>query len=119
MNNELGMMNKSMKPMAHIAQRPLSIEREYTLQGREVIIIEGVRYDADYFRTFSHPETDVLYAVVRDEDAVRLTVIQTPEQASEFFDPAPSAAIAAPPPKAGESTPILGEEYYEGVDDGL
>lgn len=111
-------MNSHVKKIQHVAQKPLSIEREITLGG-EVIIIEGVRYDADYFRTFSHPETDVLYAVRRDEDTVILTVIQTPEQASEFFDPAPSAAIAAPPPKAGESTPILGEEYYEGVDDGL
>ncbi len=113
MNDELGMMNKSMKPIAHITQRPLSIEREYTLQGREVIIIEGVRYDADYFRTFSHPETDVLYAVRRDEETVILTVIQTPEQASEFFDPHPAL------PQSGEEHPDLGEGEFEGVDDGL
>lgn len=78
-------MNSHVKKIQHVAQKPLSIEREITLGG-EVIIIEGVRYDADYFRTFSHPETDVLYAVRRDEETVILTVIQTPEQASEFFN---------------------------------
>lgn len=109
-------MNKLIQPMPHIEVKPLSIEREYTMQGREVIIIEGVRYDADYFRTFSHPETDVLYAVRRDEEMVCLTVIETVEQASEFFDPTPSAAIAAPPPNEEH---YLEEEHYEGVDDGL
>lgn len=79
-------MNNLIKPMPHVEVRPLSIEREYTMQGHEVIIIEGVRYDAEYFRTFAHPETDVLYAVCRDEDQVRLTIIQTPEQATEFFN---------------------------------
>ncbi len=79
-------MNSNIKPVSHVAQKPLSVEREYVFGGREIIVIEGVRYDADYFRTFSHPETDVLYAVRRDEETVILTVIQTPEQASEFFN---------------------------------
>lgn len=79
-------MNSNVKNYPHVAQAPLNIERDYTMQGREVIIIEGVRYDADYFRTFSHPETDVLYAVRRDEETVVLTVIQTLEEASEFFE---------------------------------
>lgn len=90
-------MNKLIQPMPHIEVKPLSIEREYTMQGREVIIIEGVRYDADYFRTFAYPETDVLYAVRREEEMVVLTVIRTQEEASEFFnetlgrgDPAPT-----------------------------
>ena len=89
-------MNSNVKNLQHVAQPPLSIERELA-GGREFILIEGVRYDADYFRTFSHPETDVLYAVRRDEETVVLTVIQTPEEASEFFeetlgrgDPAPT-----------------------------
>lgn len=89
-------MNNFIKEVPHLKHHPLSIEREVTLHG-EVIIIEGVRYDADYFRTFSHPDTDMLYAVRRDEETVVLTVIQTPEEASEFFeetlgrgDPAPT-----------------------------
>lgn len=90
-------MNSNIRPMPHVEDRPLSIEREYTLQGREIIVIEGVRYDADYFRIFAHPDTDVLYAVRRDEDMVVLTVIPTVEVAKEFFeetngqgDPAPT-----------------------------
>lgn len=85
-------MNNLINPMPHVEQKPLSIEREYTLQGREIIVIEGVRYDAEYFRTFACPETDVLYAVVRDEDAVHLTVIRTPEEAKEFFENVGDAA---------------------------
>lgn len=79
-------MNNLIKQIPHVEVRPLSIEREYTMQGREIIVIEGVSYDADYFRTFAHPETDVLYAVCRNEDQVRLTIIQTSEQATEFFE---------------------------------
>lgn len=79
-------MNSNVKNYPHVAQMPLQIERDYTLQGREVIIIEGVRYDADYFRTFSHPETDVLYAVRRDGDQVWLTVIRNAEDAKAYFN---------------------------------
>jgi hypothetical protein len=73
--------------MPHIEQKPLSIEREYTQEGNEIIVIEGVRYDADYFRAFAHPETDVLYQVMRDgEGVVKLTVIQTLDEARKFFE---------------------------------
>jgi hypothetical protein len=106
-------MNSNVKKLAHVAQPPLSIERDYTMEGREVIIIEGVRYDADYFRTFAHPDTDVLYTVWRDEDVVVLTLIQTPEEAIEFFDPHPAL------PQSGEEHPDLGEGEFEGDNDGL
>jgi len=79
-------MGTLIKQLPHQPTPPLSIERDMSF-GRERIIIEGVIYDADYFRTFSHPETDVLYSVVRDsEGVVMLTIIQTPEQAKEFFE---------------------------------
>ncbi len=80
-------MNNMIQTMPHIEQKPLSIEREYTPEGNEIIVIEGVRYDADYFRAFAHPETDVLYQVMRDgEGVVKLTVIQTLDEAREFFE---------------------------------
>jgi len=85
-------MNNLIKPMPHVAERPLSIEREYTMQGHEIIVIEGVKYDADYFRTFAHPDTDVLYAVRREDEMVVLTVIPTVEVAKEFFDQLGGAA---------------------------
>lgn len=72
-------------PVPHQAEKPLSIEREMTAHG-EVIIIEGVRYDSEYFRTFAAPETDVLYGVQRCEDFVKLTVISTVEEAKQFFE---------------------------------
>jgi hypothetical protein len=78
-------MEQLIKEIPHQPNQPLSIERDWS-NGHEVIIIEGVRYDADYFRQFSHPETDVLYAVERMDDFVKLTVIQTAEQAKEFFE---------------------------------
>lgn len=70
------------KPSPHVAKKPISIERE----DGDVIVIEGVRYDADYFRTFGAPDTDVLYAVQRiDDGCVKLTIIASPEEALEFF----------------------------------
>lgn len=80
-------MNNMIQPMPHVEQKPLSIEREYTPAGNELIVIEGVHYDADYFRTFAHPETDVLYRVERDsEGVVKLTIIHSVEEAREFFE---------------------------------
>jgi hypothetical protein len=79
-------MNKQfIKQIPHAQKSPLQIERSWD-NGFEKIIIEGVVYDADYFRTFGAPETDVLYQVRRDADGcVCLTVIDTLEKAQEFF----------------------------------
>ena len=69
----------------HAKEEPLKIARWWE-GGFEKIIIEGVTYDAAYFRTFAEPETDVLYQVRRDTDGcVILTVIDTVEKAQEFF----------------------------------
>lgn len=78
-------MNSNIKTLPHQVKAPLSIERDISM-GHEIIIIEGVKYDADYFRMFAYPEADVLYAVKRlAEDVVCSTVVRTVEEADEFF----------------------------------
>jgi len=84
-------MNSNVKQLQHVVQPPLSIERELTV-GREFILIEGVRYDAEYFRTFAHPDTDVLYAVRSHEDTVVLTIIHNADEAQRFFEEMGGAA---------------------------
>ena len=90
------MNQRFIKQLPHISKEPVSVVREHP----DRLVIDGVRYDGDYFRTFAHPETDVLYAVRRDEDGVVcLTVIDCLEKAVEFFneigqgDPAPTEEI--------------------------
>lgn len=76
------MGNGSVKQVAHQAVRPVSIERDIP----DIVVIEGVRYAGDLFRRFSMPESDVLYAVRRDDQgSVTLTVIRNIEQAEHFF----------------------------------
>lgn len=71
------------KQVAYQEKKPVSIERE----DNDVIVIEGVKYDGDYFRTFGAPDTDVLYAVQRlDEGCVRLVIINNVEDAEKFFE---------------------------------
>ena len=89
-------MNSNIKTLPHQVKAPLSIERDIST-GHEIIIIEGMKYDADYFRTFAYPETDVLYAVRNlVDEVVCLTVVRTVEEAKIFFgetgqgDPAPT-----------------------------
>lgn len=75
-------MNNHIKQLPHQPKEPVSIEREHN----DVIVIEGVRYDGDYFREFGYPDTNILYSVQRDDDGVvRLTMIRTPEEAAQFF----------------------------------
>ena len=77
------MNEKFIKPLPHVSVEPVRVEREHP----DLLVIEGVRYDGDYFRTFSHPETDVLYQVRRDADGVVcLTVIDSLEKAMYFFE---------------------------------
>lgn len=78
-------MQTFIKPIKHQPNKPLNIERDWR-GGIEMIVIEGVTYDADYFRTFAHPDTDVLYAIRRDGEKVWLTVIRNAEDAKKFFD---------------------------------
>jgi hypothetical protein len=76
-------MEKFIKEVKHQAKEPVRIERE----ENDVVSIEGVKYAGDYFREFGAPDTDVLYAVMRDSDGVvRLTLVRTAEEAIEFFN---------------------------------
>jgi len=78
-------MNNQIRQLPHVPAEPLKIEREF-VHGREIIVIEGVRYDAEYFRTFGYPETDCLYAVTRREEDVVLKTIRNRAEAAVFFD---------------------------------
>lgn len=89
-------MNSNIKTLPHQVKAPLSIERDSSM-GHEIIIIEGVRYHADFFRMNAMPSDDVLYAVhKRDDGVVIVTVVRTVEEAKIFFneigqgDPAPT-----------------------------
>lgn len=80
------MNNQFIKQVAHQAEVLLSIERDWN-NGHEIIIIEGVKYDADFFRMNAMPSDDVLYAVhKRDDGVVIVTVIRDVESAKIFFD---------------------------------
>lgn len=131
-------MSQFIKQLPHVPGEPLRIEREFTFSN-EVIIIEGVRYDADYFRVFAHPETEYLYAVTRGEDdVVKLTVIHNRVEAAKFFDETFGADPAftwqqvkeryqpdSDPLRPGGHLPQMGEhhleekEQFEGDNDGL
>jgi hypothetical protein len=100
------------RELEHAKDEPLKIARWWE-HGSEKIIIEGVTYDADYFRTFSHPETDVLYAVVKDaEGVVCLTVIDSLEKATEFFE---AVADGGCPSTALRSAQDEEEENDDGI----
>lgn len=108
-------MNSNIKQLPHQAIPPLSIEREWN-NGHEIIMVEGVRYHADFFRMNSMPSDDVLYAVrKRDDGVVFVTVIPDGESAKKFFEetPLPSAS-----PQMGERH-LEGEEQYEENEDGI
>jgi hypothetical protein len=75
-------MNTYIKPVAHQAKRPVTIERDVN----DVIVIEGVKYAGDLFRCFAMPGSGVLYAAQNDGDSVRLTMIRTVKEAMEFFE---------------------------------
>jgi len=75
-------MNSQIKPFAH-QPKPVTLERDVN----DVVIIEGVRYSGDYFRTMSAPNEDVLYAIHKGEDdVVRVTMIRDANEAENFFD---------------------------------
>jgi hypothetical protein len=77
------MNNQFFKQLPHVSVEPVQVERVYP----DRLKIAGVLYDGDYFRTFGAPDTNVLYAVVRDDDGcVCLTVIDSVEKAKEFFE---------------------------------
>jgi hypothetical protein len=97
-------MNNNIKQVVHEKKTPVRIERDFG----DVIIIEGVKYAGDMFREFAIPNSDVLYAVRRDEfGSVALTTIRSLDEAKSFFDPTPLPAAS---PQIGEEHPDLGGE---------
>ncbi len=73
-------MNNNIKQVPH-QPKPVSIERELG----DVIVIEGVRYAGDFFRTMSLPNPDYLYAIRRDGDQIILTTIHNAGEAEGYF----------------------------------
>jgi hypothetical protein len=74
-------MSNPIKPVPHQPAPPVSIERT----GRDEIIIEGVTYSGDFFRTMGLPNPDYLYAIRRDGDQVILTTIHNAGEATGYF----------------------------------
>lgn len=98
------MEEKFIKPMAHQAEKPLQIERDWS-SGREVIIIEGVRYAAEFFQMIAKPEIDALYALKNNEIGNYWQIIRSMDEAKKFFEETPIPTF----PQIGEERPDLGE----------
>jgi hypothetical protein len=97
-------MNSNIHQLPHQPIAPLSIEREWN-NGHEIIVVEGVKYHADFFRMNVMPSDDVLYAVhKRDDGIVIVTVIRDVESAKKFFENAPLPS----------ASPQMGERHLEG-----
>lgn len=79
------MNSQFIKEVEHMPD-PVSIERE----EHDVIVIEGVRYSGDLFRTLALPSNEVLYAIRRNEEGVVwVTQIRDVPGALEFFGAIP------------------------------
>jgi hypothetical protein len=71
------------KEFPHVEKKPVSVERELP----DILVIEGVRYAGDLFRTLTDPNDSVLYAIRKDEDGVlRVIVIHNALEAMSFFE---------------------------------
>jgi len=69
------------EPVEHQAKKPVSIERD----ANDVIIVEGVRYSGDFFRTMAYPDPKYLYAIRRDGKQVIVTTIHNQQEAQGYF----------------------------------
>lgn len=47
--------------------KPLHIQHD---EKRDVVIIEGVAFACDFFRTISNPVLNVIYEIFRDDDGI-------------------------------------------------
>lgn len=71
------------KTLPYEMKKPVAIERE----PGDIVVIEGVKYEGDYFRTFGEPDPDVLYAVQKlDDGCIKMTIITCIEEAIDFFE---------------------------------
>lgn len=85
-------MNGFIRQAEHQRKRPVTVERDVN----DILVIEGVRYQADLFRTFAEPDDSLLYAMRKDGNTVVLVTVCNVEEAIKFFqevgqgDPAPT-----------------------------
>lgn len=76
-------MNGFIKQAEHQAKRPVTVERDVP----DILVIEGVRYAGDLFRTFANPDDKMLYAMSQGEDGVvKIISVSNVEEARIFFE---------------------------------
>lgn len=72
-----------MTEVTHSFKKPVSVMRE----ENDVLVIEGVRFDGDYFRSLSDPNVDTLYALRKlDDGSVGFIQIHNLDEAQIFFE---------------------------------
>lgn len=74
-------MNANIKVLPHEPKKPVTVAREHP----DVLVIEGVKFAGDMFRTLAFPGPDYLYAFRRDGDTVILTTVHNVEEAEAYF----------------------------------
>ena len=74
--------NHNITLLPHEPKRPVSLEREHP----DIVVIEGVKYAGDVFRTLAFPGPDCLYFFQRNGDVVNIRLVQTIEEAESFFE---------------------------------
>jgi hypothetical protein len=72
------------RTVEHQRKKPVTVERDVN----DVLVIEGVRYAGDLFRTFAEPDDRYLYAMRRDGDTVVLVTVRDVDDARKFFEEA-------------------------------
>jgi hypothetical protein len=65
-------MNKLIQSMPYQPRKHVSIERE----PNDIVVIEGIRYQGDFFRMLADPDPNVVYRIRREDDAVFFEVIE-------------------------------------------
>ena len=74
-------MNGLIRQVEHERKMPVTVVRDVP----DVLVIEGVRWAGDIFRTFAMPSDQYLYALKRDGDQVILVTVHDVEEAKKFF----------------------------------
>jgi len=77
-------MNGFIKQAVHQRKRPVTVERDVD----DVLVIEGVRYAGDLFRTFAEPDDRYLFAMRREGNTVVLVTVRDVDEAKKFFEEA-------------------------------
>jgi len=69
--------------VTHNPCKPVSVMRE----ENDVLVVEGVRFDGDFFRTLSDPDPESMYVLRKLENGcVGFIEIDTLEKAKKFFE---------------------------------